>query len=114
MSKESLAPVDDGDLLRSARQPRRRAIFTVLLLLVMAGGVALAPILGLIGGIALGLASGGLLVIIFNLTSRAPKAISSAYTAGATACPACGSVQTDLVVGDGAPIHKCFSCNHSW
>lgn len=89
-------------------------MFTVLLLILMASGVLLAPFLGLIGGIAFALLGGGFLTVLYNVTARTPKGISSAYNAGAQACPSCGSMQTDLVHGDGAAMRACFNCDHRW
>lgn len=109
-----LARSNDQALVRSAREPVRRAVFTVLLLAVLASGVLLGPHFGLIGGIAFALLGGGFLTVLYNVTARTPKGISSAYNAGAQACPSCGSMQTDLVHGDGAAMRACFNCDHRW
>jgi hypothetical protein len=109
-----LAHSDDTALVRSAREPVRRVVFTVLLVAVMGSGVLLGPYLGLLGGVAFALVGGGAVAGLYNITSRTPKGISSAYNAGAIACPSCGSMQTDLVHGHGAPTYACFNCDHRW
>ena len=114
LSGASLDRAAPDKLVPHGRQPVRRAVFTALLLGVMGAGVLLAPFIGLIGGIAFAFCSGGALTLLYKLTYRTPRGISSAYNAGAEACPACGSMQTDLVHGDGAAEKTCFSCDHRW
>lgn len=45
--------------------------------------------------------------------------LSSAYTAGATSCPKCGSMQTDQAYSRGSEDTEvlqwtCYACDHRW
>jgi hypothetical protein len=115
-----MAKSSDVDaIVRKAREPVRTAIFAGLFGVSVIGAAAFAPALGIIGAIALGFTLGGGLTIAYKLTTRTPKALSAAYTAGATACRKCGSMQTDQSYTRGPNDTEvlqwtCYACNHRW
>jgi hypothetical protein len=81
--------------------------FTVVLLPLVTGGLA---------GLLLAPIAGGALWGLYRLTlprSAMPKVTK---TAGASPCPACGSMQTDRAQfrGPDDPIWQCFACDHRW
>ncbi len=107
---------DEVAIVRKAREPVRHAVFAVLLL-----GVAFLPALfvGGFAGIIVGFIGASVLWWLYRFTTRTPKGISPAITAGNTACPACKSMQTDqayMRAADGTEVLSwtCFACEHSW
>lgn len=118
-SPNSAAQAADEAVLRSAREPVRKVVFGVLFVAMLGITTVVGPMFGLIGGIAFALVSGAALTGAYKLTSRSPKALSSAYTAGATSCPKCSSMQTDQAYTRGSDDTEvlqwtCYACDHTW
>ncbi len=116
---EQREAADAAAVVRKARQPLRMAIFGVAFVLVLVGAALIGPSYGLVGGVVFALIAGTALTMAYNLTNRAPKALSSAYTAGATACRECGSMQTDKSYtrgADGGEVLQwtCYACDSRW
>jgi hypothetical protein len=110
---------DEDKLARKAREPVRTAIFGALFVLVLVGAALIGPSFGLVGGLAFAVIAGSALTGLYKLTSRTPKALSSANTAGGTTCPKCGSVQTDQDYTrgpEGGEVLRwtCYACDHQW
>jgi hypothetical protein len=89
-------------------------VFGVLFVVIVFGlplfiggfiGLLLAPVLG-----------GGLWGLYRLTLPRGPNQPSIAETAGSSACPKCGSMQTDRrrFPMDGQPPWQCFACDHEW
>lgn len=90
------------------------AVFGVLFVVTVFGlPFAIGGFVGLMAAPVIG----GMVWGLYRLTlPRAPKGPSIAETAGQTACPACGSLQTDrrqFSTPDQLPW-RCFACGHDW
>jgi hypothetical protein len=115
-SRLSSAESEEEVMARKAREPVRNAVFAGLLLVV---GVTPALIVGGWAGLIVGFLGATALWWIYRLTTRTPKGINPAITAGKTACPSCGSMQTDQtwLRGPGSGqvlVWTCFACDHRW
>jgi hypothetical protein len=104
---------DDQDL-EAGQNPHHTAIFALLFIVM----VVFAPFMigGLVGLMAAPLIGSGLWALYRVTLPRPPEQPSIAQTAGATACPNCGSVQTDrrrFPMAGQAPW-QCFACNYEW
>jgi hypothetical protein len=102
------------DDLRAGSNPRHTAMFAVLFVVMVAG---LPFVVGGLAGYVLAPLLGGGLWALYNATlPRPPAQPSIAETAGATPCPACGSLQTDRrrFPMSGQRPWQCFSCDHEW
>ncbi|MFV8755716.1 hypothetical protein ACNOYE_34630 [Nannocystaceae bacterium ST9] len=98
----------------AGKNPIHTAVFGVLFV-VMVVGVPL--VIGGIPGLFAAPVLGGALWGLYRVTlPRGPKQPSIAETAGTTACPSCGSVQTDRrrFPSPGQPAWQCFACGHEW
>lgn len=102
-----------GDDL-AGRNPLHTAVFGGLFV----GMVVFAPMYlgGFLGLMAAPLLGGALWTLYRVTLPRPPEGPSIAETAGATACPKCGSVQTDRrrFLAEGQPPWQCFACGHEW
>jgi predicted RNA-binding Zn-ribbon protein involved in translation (DUF1610 family) len=90
------------------------AVFGVLFVVLVFGApLLIGGLVGLIVAPMVGAALWGL----YRLTlPPGPKRSSIAETAGGTACPACGSLQTDRrqFATPEQPPWQCFACGHDW
>ncbi len=114
-----VANKDDVAALTRANEPVRKLVFTVLFVLMVIATAIIGPMFGLLGGLIFGFVAGAVLTAVYTLTTRSPKGINPAYTAGNTACPSCGSMQTDQTYtrgdDDGEVLQwKCYACDHHW
>jgi len=110
---------EDALALRRAREPLRKIIFAVLFVLLFVVSAVVGPSFGLIGGLTFAVLGGGALSLLYKLTNREPRGLNPIYTAGAQACPACTSVQTDQTYTRGPDggevlVWVCYACDHKW
>jgi len=110
---------EDALALRRAREPVRKIVFAILFVLMFVLSAIIGPSFGLIGGLIFAFVGGSALTLVYKLTSRAPRGLNPVYTAGAQACPACTSVQTDQTYtrsaeGGEVLVWNCYACDHQW
>ena len=111
---------DEVEMARRMREPERAWMFLGGMVLVIAGAVLSVAFVGFWGGLIVAFIGGSALWGLYRITTRTPRALSPAFTAGGTACPACGSMQTDqswIRSPDGRGevlAWNCFACSHQW
>ena len=105
-------PGQDEQLVRKAKEPVRTAVFTAMFVFLV---VLCTFFIGGLAGILIAGIGSGLLVTLYRITTRTPKMLNPAHTAGTIACPHCGSMQTDQRLEPGqALVWACFACNETW
>jgi predicted RNA-binding Zn-ribbon protein involved in translation (DUF1610 family) len=104
---------DDADL-QAGKNPIHTTVFAVLFVLMVIG---VPYIIGGIIGFFMAPVIGAGLWVLYGVTlPRGPHQPSIAETAGSSACPSCGSMQTDRrrFVETTQTTWQCFACGHEW
>jgi ribosomal protein L37AE/L43A len=103
---------EDEQLVRKAKEPVRTGIFLGLFIAIVAANVLFV---GGLAGVILAAIGAGVLAALYRLTTRTPKSLNPAHTAGGEACPHCGSMQTDKRYEPGEVlVWVCFACDERW
>ena len=103
---------EDEQLVRKAKEPVRTGIFVGLFVLLVTVNVLF---IGGFAGLIIAAIGAGILAALYRLTTRTPKMLNPAHTAGGTACPHCGSMQTDKRIEPGQLlVWVCFACDQTW
>ena len=124
MENDVLQRKAESAIRRRMKDTRLKVIFTILFVVSCFGGLVVTtsifgwgPI-GLWGGLVVGGLFGTLLGLAY-MKLRGVKSTRKVLRPGGAACPACGSLQTDIVeepdpTGRVKREWNCFACDHRW